>query len=189
MKTSKLRTLTFIGLSSIAATLVLVADSDPLRLRIRDKCDPATFNATLGSDTCVGDGNVTFQQFLAEVTKDHKADAWRFNPDEQEVDSGTTLQLESQGGETHTFTKVKDFGGGIVPLLNTLSGNPTVAPECLVNANPFPDPTSAAFSALVQPGKQVTGPTAGSNAMPKGRQATKYQCCIHPWMRAELTAK
>ncbi len=31
----------------------------------------------------------------------------------------------------HTFTHVKAFGGGIVPLLNDLAGVPTPAPECL----------------------------------------------------------
>jgi len=37
----------------------------------------------------------------------------------------------NRGGEEHTFTEVEEFGGGIVPVLNALSGNPEVAPECL----------------------------------------------------------
>lgn len=186
MNISKLRTLTLVGLSSIAATLVLVADSSPLRLRIRDKCDPATFDANVGPGACVGNGNVTFPQFLAELQKDQKVDAWRFNPDEQEVDSGTALQLENQGGETHSFTKVQSFGGGVVPFLNALSGNPTPAAECLADPNAPPDPK--AFSVFIPPGTTATGPTAGSMMMPKGH-LTKFQCCIHPWMRVELTTK
>jgi hypothetical protein len=36
----------------------------------------------------------------------------------------------SSYGETHTFTEVAQFGGGLVGLLNDLSGNPVPAPEC-----------------------------------------------------------
>ena len=54
---------------------------------------------------------------------------------------GDTFVAVNNGGETHTFTEVKAFGGGIVPLLNVLSGNPVPAPECLaLDAEDFVPP-------------------------------------------------
>ena len=41
---------------------------------------------------------------------------------------------------------------------------------------------------FVEAGETETGPTAGSSIMPSGT-TTKFQCCIHPWMRTELTTK
>lgn len=72
-------------------------------------------------------------------------------------------------GEVHTFTEVDHFGGGMVPLLNTLSGNPTPAPECLALA-----PTD-----FVPPGGTFT-----VNEDDAGVE--HYQCCIHPWMRTTV---
>ena len=110
----------FVGITGAGA-------SDTQRVVIRDDCDPATFNAAIGPGTCVGGGDTTFDEFLAQVGKDHKAGAWRFSPDKVEIKSGTQLAVVNRGGETHTFTCVSRFGGGIVPILNTLSGNTTPA--------------------------------------------------------------
>ena len=67
------------------------------------------------------------------------------------------------GGETHTFTEVAEFGGGVVGLLN--NGAPT-RPECLT-------------ADFIPSGGQTT------HTFEAGETA-KYQCCIHPWMRAEV---
>jgi hypothetical protein len=115
---------------SIAASVVLIDASDPMVVRLTDKCDPTTFNAVLGAGTCVGDGTITFSHFIREVTSAKKAGAWHFDPAAGTVDEGTVLALENRGGETHTFTKVENFGGGFVAPLNSLSGNPVSAPEC-----------------------------------------------------------
>src|SRR5438477_4420652 len=56
-----------------------------------------------------------FGEFLA--TDD--VDRWRFDPSRVTVPRGRQLEVENEGGETHTFTKVAKFGGGFVPLLNT----------------------------------------------------------------------
>lgn len=47
-----------------------------------------------------------------------------------EVSEGTSLPVMNTGGELHTYTEVEDFGGGVVPMLNQLSGKTTVTPEC-----------------------------------------------------------
>src|SRR4051794_6150228 len=85
------------------------SSSNVLVIRIRDKCDPTTFNDSVGPGACVGDGNVTFAEFLAELTEDQKVGAWRFNPDQTQATLGQMLRLESRAGETHTFTQVKYF--------------------------------------------------------------------------------
>jgi plastocyanin len=133
-----------------------------------DECDPATFDAATGDpNACVGNGRVTFQKFIAQLQEHQRARAWRFAPRSLRVREGSTLTAINRGGEVHTFTEVEEFGGGIVPMLNDLSGNPTPAPECL----------ALAASDMVAPGDRFT--TTASEA-----GVEHYQCCIHPWMRA-----
>jgi len=169
-----------------ASLLILASSSDDARvIRIRDDCEPASFNAAVGSGTCVGNGNTTFQEFIAELQEDQVVGAWRFNPDEFDVDSGSPLILESRAGETHTFTKVAEFGGGFIPALNNLSGNPVPRPECttgvvLLNGNLQPQPQSQT-NIFVPAFSTKAGPIAGSSILPVGQ--FKFQCCIHPWMR------
>jgi hypothetical protein len=92
------------------------------------------------------------------------------------LSSGQTTALQNTGGETHTFTKVSNFGGGFIPPLNQLSGNPVPAPECLQPAN--------ATNIFVEAGTAESGPTAGSAELPVG--ITNWECCIHPWMRMTI---
>jgi hypothetical protein len=47
------------------------------------------------------------------------------------------------GGEIHTFTKVKKFGGGFVDTLNQASENPMPAPECAQSVNGVLTPQAA----------------------------------------------
>jgi hypothetical protein len=170
---------------SMASSVVLIA-RDSLAVRMKDKCDPTTFNASAGPGTCVGDGNITFAQFIRELTSAKKAGAWHFDPAAGTVDEGTVLALENRGGETHTFTKVENFGGGFVAPLNALSGNPVPAPECATATlgGLIPKPASPA-NIFVGAGMTEVGPTAGGTILPSGT-TTKFQCCIHPWMRTEL---
>jgi plastocyanin len=173
----------------IAAAFVLFAASDPMVVRIQDQCDPTTFNAAVGPGTCTGNGQITFNHFIAEVTNAHKAGAWHYDPAAGTLAPGTVVSLENRGGETHTFTKVKNFGGGFVAPLNALSGNPVPAPECAIVTlgGLVPKPPSAG-NIFVEAGETEDGPTAGNSILPSGT-TTKFQCCIHPWMRTELTAK
>jgi len=100
-------------------------------VNMQDACDPDTFNAPpRGPDTCVRAGGVTFDQFIAELTRLGFIGPWHFAPSTANVRVGQTFVATNKGGETHTFTEVADFGGGIVPLLNQLAHVPNVAPEC-----------------------------------------------------------
>ena len=189
MNTWKLGGKLAIALTPLVAAIVLVATSNPLVVRMQGPCDPATFNAAFGPGTCIGNGTITLDHFIAELTNAQKVGAWHFDPTTNVVDGGTVLSLENRAGETHTFTKVKNFGGGFIPVLNTLSGNPVPAPECATatvgGLVPKPESPSNIF---VEAETTEIGPTAGGTILPSGT-TTKFQCCIHPWMRTEVTTK
>jgi hypothetical protein len=155
-----------------------------LRVDIRDACDPATFDAAVGPGACLpghSGGRVTFEDFLAELVEEGSVGAWRFNPNETKSDKGVTFTLQNKGGETHTFTRVQEFGGGFVGLLNGPAGVPVPAPECTADGV-TPQPPSA-NNVFVPAGQTVQGPTVAPG------DTAKFQCCIHPWMRVTVTAE
>jgi plastocyanin len=136
---------------------------------LSDACDPQTFDAALGAGTCTRSGGVRFDTFLDLLGKHHSIGGWHMAPGEVTMQVGQMLVATNHGGETHTFTEVEEFGGGIVPLLNQLTGLTEVAPEC---------------QALM--GKDFLAPGASSSEKEEDAGVEKYQCCIHPWMRAEV---
>ena len=142
------------------------------KLRMRDACDSASFNAVLGPGACVLNGETTLDAFNAELARKGFVGAWKFNPDQFGDKPGTVIEVENRGGEAHTFTPVAAFGGGVVPRLNDASGNPTVAPEC-ADLNPL---------TIVPAGGHLQGsPLTGGTH--------RFQCCIHPWMRTTVTIR
>jgi hypothetical protein len=152
--------------------LKTTAPVDEERERRRPK-DPASFDAALQDpNACVGKGKTRFDKFIAELTRSQVAQKWRFQPNHIELDRGATLTAVNEGGEVHTFTRVAKFGGGVIPLLNTLSGNPDVAPEC----------TTLEADDMVAPGATYT-------AELNTDKLQHFQCCIHPWMRADVRLK
>ncbi len=161
--------------------------SEDKAVKIRDDCDPTTFNVAVGPGTCVGDGKTMFATFVAEITAHERAPLWRFTPEAADVPVGNSLSLQNRGGETHTFTKVAEFGGGFIAFLNALSGNPTPRPECAViksGGKLAPQPESPT-NIFVEAGETEGGPTAGGSILPVG-QEVKFQCCVHPWMRTKI---
>jgi len=155
-----------------AAVVATVTADSPTTVQVRDDCDPATFNAGppdgpgLGH-ICDGDGGTTFGEFIGELQATQRAEKWRFNPDR--MSEPRNILAQNRGGETHSFTRVAQFGGGQVDVLNTLSGNPVPAPECL---QPSVGPT------FIGPGHSLAvNDVAGGD---------KFQCCIHPWMRTTV---
>jgi hypothetical protein len=140
------------------------------QILMMDACDPTTFDANVEPGTCVGrHGGVKFDQFIAELTLTQKAGAWHFAPPNTTAREGQTLLATNHGGEIHTFTRVSQFGGGLVPDLNRLSGNLQVAPEC----------TKLEDDDFVPPG--------GTYEEKVGAEGTQlFECCIHPWMRTVI---
>jgi hypothetical protein len=147
-----------------------------------DYCDPGSFNTDFGPGTCNRDtttGAITVTGFLGELGSEQSVGAWRYSPSEIKSNDGKiTLALQNVGGETHTFTRVKEFGGGFVDVLNQASGNPVPAPECAQMVNGTLTPQAPGPDNLfISPGGTATAST------PKHDDITRYQCCIHPWMR------
>jgi len=94
--------------------------------------------------------------------------SWRNEPSHITANRGRTVHVQNEGGRGHTFTKVANFGGGAVPGLNI---GLTKAPECPA--------TVPAITDLLPPGA-----TQRFDNLPVGLH--KFQCCIHPWMRATV---
>lgn len=133
---------------------------------ILDRCDPESFNATFGAGTCIGNGNVTVAALFAELEKKQTHHQWRNQPTSVALKAGRPLSVENVGGEAHTFTPVAEFGGGFIPELNAVTGNPVPAPECL-------DFGSIEFV--------PAGGVASLGSLSEGTH--RFMCCIHPWMR------
>src|ERR1700761_6362233 len=100
---------------------------------VLDECDPTSFNAALGPDFCknVALAALGFATTLPDLFSKAAAGTpdpgWDFEPDEVTLKQGGTLVAPDQGGEPHTFTEVKDFGGGFIPPLN---GGENTVQEC-----------------------------------------------------------
>jgi plastocyanin len=135
-----------------------------------DACDPQTFDAALGEGTCTRAGGVRFDTFLEQLGQHHSIGAWHFAPANVTMKVGELLVATNRGGEEHTFTEVDEYGGGVVQLLNDLTGLTEVAPEC---------------AALGTTGGRIA-PGASSSETTDEAGVEKYQCCIHPWMRTEV---
>ena len=176
----KLRVLVY-GLTVLVCVWVIgttvvraqIKSQDP-KISLADNCDPITFNAVLGPNACVGRGDTTIGEFGSvlfsmlidggKVFVGHPA--WRMEPAYVSINAGQTVRVTNSGGEGHTFTEVKTFGGGSIGGLN--GADVTRAPEC---------PASPANLAVIAQGQTIG--VAGLSGGPHN-----FMCCIHPWMRA-----
>ena len=91
--------------------------------------------------------------------------SWRNEPSHLTAQAGKSVRVTNKGGRGHTFTEVANFGGGFVPLINV---GLIPAPECA-------------------PGRPINlAPGASIELTASGEGLHKFQCCIHPWMRATI---
>ena len=159
-----------------------VKSQDP-RVALMDNCDPTTFNGL-----CVvlpRPGDTTLTEFfgllfspLSTTIIGHPA--WRFEPSYLDVRAGQTIRVTNTGGEAHTFTEVADYGGGFVPILN--GSMPPVPPGTVPLALA---PKCALVDGVPAPGVVVVSP-GGTMNVKLTPGVHKFQCCIHPWMRASV---
>ncbi len=163
----------FTALALLSLTIGAAAVQGDKKVGLLDDCEPTTFNEAIGPGTCIGNGHTTFDEFIEELIATQDVHKWRNQPSQMHVNVGRPLLIENRGGEVHTFTPVAEFGGGLVSDLNGISGNPVVIPEC--------SPANIGSIDFLPAGAVVEGPTAGSSELPVG--VTRFQCCIHPWMR------
>lgn len=175
-----------VGVWAIASTVATaqVFSHDP-KVALVDKCDPATFTA--GGLSCAAlphPADVTLEEFrallfspLIKTVVGHPA--WRFEPSYLDIHVGQTLRVTNNGGEGHTFTEVTDFGGGSIPVLNGAVSPPAPAGTVPLIPAPACPATPAGLGPItVAPGTTVEIPLAPGEH--------KFQCCIHPWMRAVI---
>lgn len=154
--------------SDLAISQARGTDARVATVRMMDACDPATFAGVPGG--CARNGGITIAQFTAQLTQLGVVPAWHFTPPDLYLKEGDSFMATNTGGEMHTFTEVEEFGGGIVPPLNALSGNTEVAPEC----------QALAQSDFIAPGHSTTPEETDEVG------DEHYQCCIHPWMRTTV---
>jgi plastocyanin len=145
-----------------------------------DECDPATFNTSTGAgpDFCKNvalGASTTLADLFAKAAAGTPDANWDFEPDNLTIKQGQVISVVDQGGEPHTFTEVKQFGGGFIPGLN--GPGETVVPEC-----------AGGFSTLaVAKTRVLQGSHLDVIGLSKGKHL--FQCCIHPWMRVEVDVK
>ena len=146
-------------------------DRGPKRyIAVLDDCDPNDPGWAPTGGCTRKDGVVTFAEFNAFLSSPRYLStvghpAWRNEPSYVKIEPGESVRVTNEGGRTHTFTQVADFGGGRVPQLNI---GLSQAPEC-VSASVVDMPPGATIT--------VDGLGIGTH---------KFQCCIHPWMRAAV---
>ncbi len=173
--------MTFVAVGMAAAlggawrTKPLAADSEN-RIAMRDDCDPRdpAWAPTGGCALEEGDvDNAEFRQELSSTLAPTSVighQAWRMDPSYLKIETDHEITVTNRGGRTHTFTEVKEFGGGKIPPPGAgLNKGLITAPECPASTNVPPGATV-----------EVDNLTPGNH---------KFQCCIHPWMRVIVKVK
>jgi plastocyanin len=169
-----------LALGSIALPAVADARGVHVRkVRLEDRCDPASFNLVIGEGTCIphDNGNITFAEFAEELNPDDFGhDKWRNKPDELDLRVGDRISVTVRGGEFHTFTEVDEFGAGCVDELNIPLGlsNPPSPEQC----GEWFATTGVAPNGLST--LTVSDLDVGTH---------KFMCIIHPWMTTVVKVK
>src|ERR671914_823952 len=151
--------------------------SDTQEVLLEDDCDPNTFNAAgqalFQQNLCEEDfdGSVTFGEFLDALVLDGGHDAWKFTPNHATISQGESLKAINTGGESHSFTEVEDFGGGIIPEINELLGG--LEPVREAQHPEIFGPT------IIAPGDSltITDLKAGTH---------RFMCVLHPWQQSVI---
>ena len=160
-------------------------------IRVFDSCDPASFNAAIGPDTCapVADDPVTFDEFLAKLNPvDFGHEDWAFSRDEVGVRPGERMHIVNRGGEFHTLSRVAMLGGGCVPFINGALGLAGPVAEC-GDPNVFTPPTATTPPNFGASANGVPPMASIDVTAPMAAGRYHYMCLIHPWMRTDVNVK
>jgi hypothetical protein len=153
-------------------TKTAMADDDK-KITIRDDCDPSDPNWAPTGGCNLEEGDVNVAEFRAELSSPRSLSvighqAWRNDPPYLKIETDEAVRVTNGGGRTHTFTEVANFGGGKIPN-PALNKGLLPAPECATSTDLPP------------------GASTKVNGLSKGNH--RFQCCIHPWMRAIVKVK
>lgn len=152
----------------------VVSANDRENVVMWDDCDP---NADWGPGGCLlEEGSVSRAEFVAFLASPLSINpvfvghpSWRNDPGYLTVEPGERVRVRNRGGRNHTFTRVAQFGGGVVA---PLSAGFNLAPEC----------PAAAVAGIVAPGGRAL--VEGLSIAGDGNN--RYMCCFHPWMRTVI---
>jgi plastocyanin len=169
---------TALAIGALTVATIAWGSASSRQVQMLDNCDGPSFNEVIGPGTCVRNGGLTFDEFVARLLENGAVESWRFSPEKLSIDAGGTITAVNRGGEDHTFSEVAEFGGGCIEDVNALLGLEPVD-ECAG----FPGPPGIGFfvSTLAAPGESVT-------TAPLAAGTHRFLCLIHPWMRATVTA-
>lgn len=175
-----------LALLAFAPSASLAKGPDAEEVRLEDRCDKPTWDATFGPGLCQRDaGSVSPEDWQEKMNpKDFGHGAWWINASggrvgTTKIDQGDWLRVTNTGGENHTFTNIerysseKGFTGGCIAPLSAPLGLTTL----------FPGDCGAAIAATtVAPGKTVDF---------KGLAVGTYhfECLFHPWMRQTVEVR
>jgi plastocyanin len=167
-----------LAIGALTVATIAWGGASSRQVEMLDNCDGPSFNEAVAPGTCVRNGGLTFDKFVARLLEKGTVESWRNSPEQLSLDAGGTITAVNRGGEPHTFSEVAQFGGGCIQEVNDLLGLDPV-PECLNFPNPPGGPFF--FATFAAPGESVsTAPlTAGTH---------RFLCLIHPWMRTTVTA-
>src|ERR1051326_6847120 len=159
-----------IGVRVIGGGAARAEDDGKANMALLDNCnprDPAW--VPLGGCISTPHGDVTVAEFNAFLFNPLSPPltlighpSWRIQPSFTSVRE-SQFRVFNGGGRAHTFTEVANYGGGFIAPLN---GDLATAPECLDSPHTLAAGTGAQLH--LSPGLH------------------KFQCCIHPWMRAAV---
>jgi plastocyanin len=165
----------FVSLGTYVATAQVNGNDN--RIAVIDEClpgDPA-WDPTGGCTLKAHQGDVSFAEFGALLTSPLTIPpngylighpAWRMEPAHVTTPTGKSIRITNLGGRGHTFTEVAQFGGGFIGGLNI---GLAPADECVPPTDTVP----------LAPGETIELTASGPGLH-------KFQCCIHPWMRATI---
>ena len=148
-------------------------DHGAATIAMRDDCDPRDPGWAPTGGCLLRRGNVSFAEFGGELSSPLSLSvvghqAWRNDPTYLIVRPGRTVHVRNEGGRTHTYTEVAQFGGGKVPN-PALNKGLVTAPECPLSKDIAPGASA-----------DLSGLAVGNH---------RFQCCIHPWMRGLIKVK
>jgi hypothetical protein len=164
------------------------------KIVILDNCDPNDPAWTPTGGCQLEEGDVTEEEFRTLLTSplydSNPMDplsglflvghpSWRNQPSHLVVEEFENITVRNRGGRNHTLTPVAAFGGGRVPPLRV---GTTMAPECALAAGQT-DPW------LVVSGGRLELTAPGFDDQNPLNNVHRYQCCLHPWMRATVKVK
>jgi plastocyanin len=145
-----------------------------------DDCEPVSFNAALGPDSCLRNGKTTFDELFATLFARQPDANWRFGPDARTIHAGQSLDVRNHGGEFHTFTEVEKFGPGCIPEINALLFDAPFDTPDACNPDASGAPAFVADGVAPRERRAVGGLAPGAH---------RFQCMIHPWMEMTVTVR